>query len=353
MTSLPIIHNIQSLRAVAALSVVYLHVVSDAGLNLTIGAGSFGVDLFFVISGFTMAYVGKLPARQFVIRRCIRIVPFYWMATLGTFCIAYVNPALVQSAAADVRHLVYSLAFLPYPNGTGRLQPMLALGWTLNYEMYFYALFAVALTLTERFAPLLACLMIGTVWAAITLSGTHNRTALFYADPIVFEFAFGVLVHYVTSQALRAETRFVGPSGLRRLLSITAAASVVALPLLEHFSTRSRVVTAGLPAAVLVLAAVLLELKCRVVESRPWTDLLGDASYILYLVHPYVVYGIIRLFLHPSRMGPAALTVAILLLPLAASGVAIGLHLWLEMPVIRLLRRRFAERRPVLIPAVT
>jgi hypothetical protein len=52
-------------------------------------------------------------------------------------------------------------------------------------------------------------------------------------------------------------------------------------------------------------------------------------------------------------MGPAALTVAILLLPLAASGVAIGLHLWLEMPVIRLLRRRFAERRPVLIPAVT
>jgi peptidoglycan/LPS O-acetylase OafA/YrhL len=346
------IHNLQSLRAIAALSVVYLHVVSDAGLNLTIGAGSFGVDLFFVISGFTMSYVGKLPVREFVIRRCIRIVPFYWLATLGTYWIASLNPSLVQSASADVRHLVYSLAFLPYPNAIGKLQPLLALGWTLNYEMYFYALFAIALTLNERFAPLLSCLVLGTAWAAITLSGTHNKTALFYADPIVFEFAFGVLVHYLTSKPWPAGTS-VAQTGLRVILWIAAAACIVALPLLENFSRGSRVITAGLPAAVLVLASVLLELKYGVVESRPWTDLLGNSSYILYLVHPYVIYGIIRLCLHPSEMGPAALTAAILMLPLVASAAAIGLHMWFEMPVIRLLRRRFAEPRPLLVAAVT
>lgn len=339
------IYNLQLLRALAALSVVYLHVVSDAGLNLGIGVGNFGVDLFFVISGFTMAYVGHMPASTFFLRRCIRIIPLYWLATLGTFLIAWYAPTFVQSAYASVPHLLHSLFFLPFPNKLDLLQPTLALGWTLNYEMYFYLLFTVALVFTLRYAPLLACVFLATISMIVRYAGIQDRTALFYADPIVYEFALGILVYYLVARASRLTSAVVRSNGVRICLVVISVVAGLSLPLQEHFIAGERALWAGIPASIVVFSLVLLEKQFRMAVRQNFIVLLGDSSYVLYLIHPYILYGAIRLFLNPSKMGTLALSLAIIALPLIALLAAIGIHLAVERPVIAFFRNHVVPKR--------
>jgi exopolysaccharide production protein ExoZ len=345
-----VIYNLQMLRAFAAISVVYLHVVSDAGLNLGIGAGNFGVDLFFVISGFTMSYVGHMPAGQFLLRRCIRILPLYWLATLGAFLIAWVAPTLIQSTSASVPHLLHSLIFLPYPNKLGDLRPTLALGWTLNYEMYFYSLFAVGLVFTVRFAPVVASALIVLSATVIRLVGAENRSLTFYADPIVYEFCFGVIVYYIVVAMSKIKPLPTHSTRARRGLLLTSTLAAISLPLLERLMLGDRTLWAGVPASILVLSVVLLEKKYEVAATDKRIVLLGDSSYVLYLLHPYILYGAIRLMLNPSTMGVPGLASWIIALMLVASLTAIGVHLVLERPTLSYLRGRFARKRPLPVP---
>lgn len=346
------IYNLQMLRAFAAMSVVYLHVVSDAGLNLGIGAGNFGVDLFFVISGFTMAYVGHMPAGQFLLRRCIRILPLYWLATLGTFLIAWIAPTLIQSASASVPHLLHSLVFLPYPNKLGDLQPTLALGWTLNYEMYFYSLFAFSLVFTIRFAPVVASALIVLTATVIRLVGAENKAMAFYADPIVYEFCFGVIVYYIVETVSKIRTLSTHSTRARRGLLLASTLAAICLPLQERLIQADRTLWAGVPASILILSLVLLEKHYGVAATDKRVVLLGDSSYVLYLLHPYILYGAIRLMLNPSTMGVPALASWIVALVLAASLAAVGVHVVLERPILAYLRGRLAPKQPLPVPQI-
>ena len=74
---LPMIYNVHLLRAMAALSVVYYHIASEGGLDLPLAFGTFGLDIFFVVSGFIIAYIGTKTPHSFLLRRLIGIVPFY------------------------------------------------------------------------------------------------------------------------------------------------------------------------------------------------------------------------------------------------------------------------------------
>jgi peptidoglycan/LPS O-acetylase OafA/YrhL len=344
------IYNLQMLRALAALSVVYLHVVSDAGLNLGIGVGNFGVDLFFVISGFTMSYVGHMSPGQFILRRCIRILPLYWIGTLGAFLIAWIAPTLLQSASASIPHLLHSLVFAPYPNKLGNLQPTLALGWTLNYEMYFYLLFAAGLALTLRFAPVVAAALLVVNVIAIRLAGVHDKTILFYADPIVYEFCLGIIVFYLVEGSSAIKPVSARSTAARLGLIFGAAIAATALVLQELLGRGDRTLWAGVPAAFLVLAVVLLEKQHGIAATNSLVLLLGDSSYALYLIHPYILFGAIRLFLDPSKMGAPELGLAIIGLMSGAALAAIAVHVVVERPILAYLRGRLAPKQSSPVP---
>ena len=87
------LYNVHLLRVVAALLVVYFHIASGAGLGLPVAVGICGVDIFFVISGFIIAYIGSRKPQAFLTRRLIRIVPFSWSASLCVFAIAWLFPS--------------------------------------------------------------------------------------------------------------------------------------------------------------------------------------------------------------------------------------------------------------------
>ncbi len=168
--------SLELLRFVAALLVVLFHLPS-------IGIGEFGVDIFFVISGYVMMLSTATGSHQFLLKRLIRIVPLYWAATLAVFLIALLIPSLLNNTSANLVHLIKSLLFVPFDkNGTGH-QPLLTIGWTLNFEMYFYLLFAVGCALSHRYrAVITASLLVGFI---VLLGQGESFLARVYSDAIV------------------------------------------------------------------------------------------------------------------------------------------------------------------------
>lgn len=138
------IDSIQLLRAVAAIAVVTQHVPIPI-----FGDGLWGVDLFFVISGFIMCHATARSGRNFFLKRIIRIVPLYWLGTLFIYALALTLPQLLNTTTANPVDLLKSLLFIPFIKG-GIPVPIVFQGWTLNYEMFFYGLFWISLLVSRR-----------------------------------------------------------------------------------------------------------------------------------------------------------------------------------------------------------
>ena len=285
------IQSIQILRAVAALGVVCLHICNEAQNRLgvhnplpgaTIGAA--GVDLFFVISGFIMVYASASMFGQpgaplaFFKRRLIRIVPLYWavtVATIGLFVVLNYTGAVEQLTAGTIAS---SFLFIPYARPDGEMFPVQTLGWTLNYEMMFYVIFAIALALPRRSA-LVVVLVLGAM-AAVGSAINLPQPLAYWCDPIILEFCFGIAIAVAFRKGWRLPAAAVW--GLIAVGVLALVAMSIALP------GMSRPIRWGLPAAALVAAAALAE---HGGASRRWLPLaiLGDASYSLYLTHILVI----------------------------------------------------------------
>jgi exopolysaccharide production protein ExoZ len=145
--------SIQYLRASAALMVVFHHArdqFADFPAPFHTSPGKAGVDLFFVISGFVMVFVTSIrerSPRQFLESRATRIVPIYWFYTLVCFALLCIAPRLFTANEASARHLIFSLLFVPHASfaTVGLLSPLVKLGWTLNYEVFFYIVLTAAM----------------------------------------------------------------------------------------------------------------------------------------------------------------------------------------------------------------
>ena len=139
--------NIQVLRGIAAIAVIYFHVshnLNDSEYNAPVflflaKIGYFGVDIFFVISGFIMMKTQLTNPREpheFFIRRLVRIIPMYYFTTF-LFCSIYlIRPGQFDSFKYSKLLRFSSLTF------TSKLAnfefPPIILGWTLEFEIVFY-----------------------------------------------------------------------------------------------------------------------------------------------------------------------------------------------------------------------
>jgi peptidoglycan/LPS O-acetylase OafA/YrhL len=314
--------SLQALRALAAVSVVLYHIDF-------LGRGAFGVDVFFVISGFIICYVTAKEHRGFLVKRLIRIVPLYWTGTLAVFLLAMLAPSLLRTTSDSLTGLVNSLLFIPYAKDSGRVYPVLFLGWTLNYEMFFYLLYALALGFNRKLAPFIVCVALLVLVLAGQIATPSSVIGRFYTDPILLEFCYGIVVFQVwpaaqaTLQRVRAPTLFAAAATL-----LLAMAAVLA----ENSSYRC--VLWGLPAAMLVL--FLLALQGRVAFPSAVVAL-GDASYSLYLFHPYALKAVEKTFGPLAEAAPGSLFAATFYVALSMMLAACA-YRYFERPTINLLR---------------
>lgn len=330
------IRNIQALRALAAYLVVFVHL--DALILLAGGPkfGNGGVDVFFVISGYIMVHVtraGQVSPGRFLLNRIARVAPLYWMLTVAVFLIAAIAPALFRNTSADPLQLLMSLFFIPFQKAaTGGPQPILFVGWTLNYEVFFYGLFALGLFARKREHGTLAAMgvLLALVAAGLVARPTATLPA-FYSSPLILEFAAGMAL----ALALPHMPEEVGRWGQAAVLAIGALALLMLVNAPPWKAIHA--VVYGPPATVLVAAALLLERWGRSLDNR-LVQLLGDASYSVYLTHVFVTIAVTRLSV---QLGVSGWTAAAAFLVALFGVTALGLatHLLIEKPVTSLARR--------------
>lgn len=300
---------LQVLRALAALGVAAAHVWGAPLYHLTAG-----IDLFFVISGFVMVYAsyplfGKRSSATFAWRRIIRIVPLYW---------AFVAIILYLGFPATTEEILNTLFFIPYQDAWGNWQPIGFVGWTLNYEMFFYAIFTAAIALPRRIA---VAAVVATI-VLLALAGTifqPNGVPGFFTNPIMLEFAFGCALGLAYVEGLR----------LPRIVAI--ALFVVAIAVLSCVGaplTNSRPFVWGLPAAAVVAAACLVKQPWTVGDVGSPLHLLGDASYALYLINLQLSF----VMMNAWGYSPTITFWVVILFALAV-------HFAFERPVLQLARQ--------------
>ena len=280
-----VILPIQYLRGIAAMMVVWFHSAEQLDGSKALVPNSFGnsgVDIFFVISGFIMVVTtsgARISPLEFMRRRIIRVVPLYWLLTLAMVGVALVAPSLFRTLIVAPATLIESLLFIPhYSNSFPTMAwPLLVPGWTLNYEMFFYLVFALSLALPMRWRPpVLLAVFGGLVSSGIVFAPLKGAPAAVYTSLIMLEFVVGA---FIGTWWLRHRTE---PP---RALSI--ACMVVGFAMLLMRDTPPLVTfTQIIGASLLVFGALNAAFSNWQV---PLLRALGDSSYSLYLTHIFTL----------------------------------------------------------------
>lgn len=244
--------------------------------------------------------------------------------TLATVAVLTIRPNFLVHTDIEPAHIVRSLLFLPYTNHEGGVFPVLVQGWTLNYEMFFYALVALTLFLPER----VRLWSLSAALALLVLAGLALRpqapAAQTYTDPMLLEFLGGVWLGRAW------EKDWLNGAGLGWLAILAGASALIAQHLLG-LSYQPRALMWGAPALLIVAGALMLERSGAVGKSGA-LRLLGDASYAIYLVHGLLA-GFVNWFLPATVPGLRGLTTLV-----GAIIAGIVIHKLFERPVTRWLR---------------
>jgi exopolysaccharide production protein ExoZ len=345
--------RVQVLRFFAASAVLFAHLQKEVLVHFSdvkgfrpfvLIDGGFGVDLFFVISGFIMYHVsadkfGQPGAsKDFLIRRYMRIAPLYYLTTLLMLAATAAFGGAVSIARPDPAHVASSFLFFPWTNQLDEIVPVLKLGWTLNFEAYFYVVFGLALAFGRRTG---LTLMVSFLSAMVILAQVLPQppTAItFWGQSLVFEFLGGIAIAICYRRGLRLSAPaalLVIAGGLLMIVALRAAGFMPLLP---------RGVSAGVPAWLIVAAVVCAPFDER--QGRLKTLLVagGEASFALYVVHPFglragaLIWNSLRLPSQPWLYVAAMMLVVIL--------AAFAVNVLVERPLDRSLRRWLDATRP-------
>lgn len=337
---------IQAWRFIAATAVVFSHSYAkvlrtfpeEQSTVFSVGSlgtwGPWGVDLFFVISGFIMTWTTWDHFRggtlDFWKRRIARIVPVYWVATTLGVLLLLAAPHLFSGGQRfDGAWVAASYAFLPWPAPNGDIfNPVLGLGWTLNYEMYFYAVFGLAILFSRN----VGLLLVASFMVLSVLAGeVFDFKAPFLVQNtswLLLEFGMGIAI----AVAIKSEI-VVSDIAARVMLVAVGAAAVFTvfvnpadMPIVGlHFS---RFALWGIPCAILVYCSLAQNWR-----APGWMVRLGDASYSIYIFHIFAlpVIGLAMKAAGLERfMNADALIVAMTILAVATG---VGCYHFIERPL--------------------
>ena len=279
--------DIQIYRAIAVILVVAYHLKVPG-----FAKGFFGVDIFFVISGFLMAQrfqVGKTP--QFFKKRIQRLIPSYSIVIFATLLIGFWRSELsdftqvIDQVRASVIGApnVYFWSQDSYFNQSN-FNPLLHL-WSLGIEFAFYLVVPLVATIARRKSILFLLLLLSLIscWLVLTVS---PKTAFFLFPFRFWEFLIGYIAckFYYTN---RNHTK------TSNLVLILLAFPVFVIPV-DGFSVSPLLSHPGVSSLLICLATAMLLTRNLAIQSNYLTRFFvntGNASYSIYLVHfPVIVY---------------------------------------------------------------
>ncbi len=271
-------------------------------------------------------------------KRFCRVVPFYWLMTLCCWAIR------VRTLHVSVDELVTSFLFLPLVSFQPYMFTLHDFGWTLSFEIWFYLIFSVLLAMKGRRASvsLMALLSVGSVVVALCYHGSYFLPRFLF-NPITLDFVCGVLI-YKFRRRLGRSSVLPAATGVLFLGALTLLTgqlgwhqSVLGDPRLGF----ERVLVWGMFGASLVACCVALD-QTWCPRWPAWLIRLGDASYSVYLIQPFVLKAA-QLITRRVQAGKPYLAGAVYLAGVVGGGVL--LSRWVEIPVTRWAGRVWSSRR--------
>jgi peptidoglycan/LPS O-acetylase OafA/YrhL len=348
--------SVQALRALAALLVVWVHSI-DAAEFFTAprqskffhweNFGASGVDIFFAISGFIVSQVAvrladrnfsqrSASAREFLTRRITRIFPLYWILTCVVVAMDQFGRHKIDWHSL---HWLPTLLLLPSPHYRGNA-PLLSLGWSLMFEMYFYVVLTAFLLWSPRSLVRTTAIFLSAMVIVGTVVGIHRPALVVWMNPIILEFVFGCVIGLVFA---RTHKHANNAAGIGRWLAIVGAMSLAATIftgygkaseqdwIMAGYGCWLRVAVWGVPAALLVAGTIFWNPKMQSMPARLLV-FLGDASYSIYLCTipaRNVVEHFWRIF---GRFGADT---GVFLGAMFCTVVGVICYLWVERPLMR------------------
>ncbi|NTZ43960.1 acyltransferase [Altererythrobacter sp. SALINAS58] len=338
--------SIQMLRAVAASLVVLFHAqqaFATRGADTTFvsetylfGFGAVGVHIFFVISGFIMVVTARFKSgfhfKAFIKRRFFRVYPIYWICA-ATYVLMYW--VMGSPYALEASQIFGAILLLPYG-----APAIIGPAWTLSYEMYFYIWFGMTMVLgLNRGLLVLLIAFILMMSAGLVLQPS---------DPFVHLATSSLLVEFLAGAALG----WLAVQGYLPLrlgaASLTLSFALFGAGLLYGYDRVPTAIVWGIPSALLVAGVVCLELRKGASTMVRWLGLLGDSSYVLYLIHILIIaIGLKAAGNWFEIEAVASLIAAFTLLPVCIITAEL-LHRGVERPLLRALnpRRKLVPERP-------
>jgi peptidoglycan/LPS O-acetylase OafA/YrhL len=264
----------------------------------------YGVQLFFIISGFVLALpfararlrlAAPVSLRRYFLRRLTRLEPPYVLVMLGCFAL------LVLVKGLDAGELwPRLLAGLTYTQGAvyGELNPVNLVAWSLEVEVQFYllmpllaAVFAVRGRLRRRgLIVAAASAAVLLQWALIPHGGRLSWSVLNY-------------LQYFFAGFLLADLYLEGPGVRARRSFAWDVAAAAALPLMLLAAERADVARAAFaPLALVVCCAAFRGRVTNFLCTRPWATVVGGMCYTIYLIHTQLISAF------EKALGPVAFT---------------------------------------------
>lgn len=346
------LQSLQAGRAIAALMVVVFHIQvfylperlypgQDNFLHPVTNMGYAGVEFFFALSGFLMAYIHQKDMGRrdrlgaYMAKRVSRIYPAYWLVLVPLILLGMVVPSLKPEEPTGVLSMIGNFLLLPLPHAA-----ILEVSWTLQFEMVFYCLFALTI-LSRTFGRII----LGLWFLACAVMAFFPPLAFplsFFLSPYNLIFLFGGAAAVAFRHVRGGAAWPVLAAGLALFFG-TGVNDVYGY---FEIGLALRTVLYGIGASLIITGLASLEWQSRLKVPKSLT-LLGDASYMLYLVHiPALAAGaiILRALNMPQLMPPWLLAIV---MAIGCSVLSVILHLCLEKPIVRWVSARIVPaRRP-------
>lgn len=275
------LQNIQALRGVAALLVFLFHAKHyfNGGVawgDILFQNGNIGVPIFFVLSGFLMVFSTERLApssnsyndvKQFLIKRIIRIAPLYFFLTI-VFLLLEGDKAFFNDG---ISRIIKVFLFIPI----GRLPPLFV-GWTLNYEMFFYLVFALSLLFTKRYIFLYVFFILLLFIPLFIKVDRYSTPILFLiSNPLMLYFLLGVFLGniYPLIKLKDMAVKFIMLFGIATFI-------------FYYFSQQRNFYLDLIFSGTLIFSLVSADKSSINFPNSQFLNYLGNISYSIYLVHP-------------------------------------------------------------------
>lgn len=348
------LHAMQALRAYAAAMVISQHgtatyfyfskVASLPSDTLQLPLGELGVKLFFCISGFIIFNSTKdlLPNFSslifFLRRRFFRVAPLYWLATS-----VLVLKHSMQGIATPGQDFLYSILFIPYISDQSLMRPILIQGWTLNYEIFFYSLFGVALLLQARRRLLfMSCALLTLVllreYDYFSIQGNLlERSIYLLSGNYLLYFLIGIVIAALKVRLSSTRTKIT----ISMRWSLTLSTTLLCVFILTEFYMRpspllSEIMMATTCSLCLIFCVIERNFIGRTGRLERMIELAGNASYSTYLFHGFFIVPLAKLIVL-MNIKLSTLSLALLMV-IVCTYTGILIYRYVEQPLLNKLR---------------